>query len=71
MVNTNLLKAKITEYGMNAGDFAKLLGISRQSLSFKINNIREFKASEMQQSAKILNINDTDIAKYFFAKDVD
>ena len=71
MVNTNLLKAKIAEHGMNAGDFAKLLGVSRQSISLKMNNIREFKASEIQQAINILDIDSADTSKYFFAKDVE
>ena len=69
MTNTLKLKALIMERGFTQEEVAKRLGISVQSLNYKINNKREFKASEIQALTKILDVQDVD--SIFFARDVD
>lgn len=64
MTNSNKLKAKIREYGYTQRDVAKLIGISSQSLSYKINNKIDFRASEMEMLCNLLDITDKD--SYFF-----
>lgn len=64
MTDTNRLKAKIIESGLTQAKVAKMLGISYQSLSYKINNRVDFKATEINRLCKILNISDKD--DYFF-----
>ncbi len=65
MVNSNLLKAKIQERGIDKLQIAEALGISPTSLNYKLNNKTEFKASEIMQLSNILGIaNQKD--KYFF-----
>lgn len=64
MTDTNRLKAKIIESGLTQAKVAKMLGISCQSLSYKINNRVDFKATEINRLCKILNISDKD--DYFF-----
>lgn len=64
MTNTNLLRAKIIECGFTQQSIAKKIGISYQGFSNKINNIREFKASEINTLCELLNIKDKDA--YFF-----
>lgn len=62
--NSNKLKAKIIEEGFTQTQIAKKLGISFQSLCYKINNRIEFKASEIQKLCELLSIKDKD--SYFF-----
>ena len=49
---------------MTQEQIAKKLNISYQSLSYKINNKTDFKASEIQTLCDILKITDKD--QYFF-----
>ena len=56
----------IKEYGypVISKEVAEKIGISLQSLSYKINNKIEFRASEMERLCNLLNITDKD--SYFF-----
>lgn len=56
MVNTNLLKARIIETGMDKRIIAEKLGISPTSLNYKLNNRTQFKANEIQVLSSILGI---------------
>lgn len=69
MTNTNLLKGNITAAGYTQEQFAKILGISTQSLNYKLNNVREFKVSEITRICEVLNITNKD--EYFFVRNVD
>lgn len=65
MTNTNLIKSKIREYGYTQQEVAKKIGISYQSLSDKINNKKDFKASEIEKLCNLFSIENKDC--YFFA----
>ena len=68
MTNTLKLKAVMVERGFTQDDLARRLNISNQSMNYKINNKREFKASEIAALIRILSItNSNDI---FFAEEV-
>ncbi len=71
MTNTLLLKEKINASGFKLGFIAQYLGISRYALALKINNKREFKASEIDALCKLLNINVKERMRIFFAQLVD
>ena len=64
MTNTKELEIAITRAGITKREIAKRLGLSEMGLYKKINNITEFKASEIKTLAEILGI--TDIDKIFF-----
>lgn len=64
MTNSNKLRAKIRENGFTQKEVAEKIGISLQSLSYKINNKIEFRASEMERLCNLLDITDKD--SYFF-----
>jgi transcriptional regulator with XRE-family HTH domain len=64
-----LLKAAIIKGGKSRADVAKTLGISLTSLSKKINNKVEFKASEIYKLSAALQIENKD--DIFFAQSVD
>lgn len=56
MTNTTLLCDAIEKTGLKKDWIAKQLGITRAALFEKINNKREFKASEVAKLAKILSL---------------
>jgi len=64
LVNSTLLKGKIISEGYTQEKLSRKLGISAQSLNYKIHNNREFKVSEIQKVCELLKIKDKD--KYFF-----
>ncbi len=66
MTATNLLKAKLIEMGYRQEDIADILNISSQSFSYKLNNKREFKASEIDTLCSVLKIQNKDA--YFFCR---
>ena len=55
MVNSLYLKALLLEQGLTQKEFAKMLNISTTSLNKKLNNVVEFKASEIIKICEILN----------------
>lgn len=56
MVNTLEFELLLVRKKISKRDLARKMGISEQSLYNKINNVREFKASELYSISKILNI---------------
>lgn len=71
MTNKRILKSHMAMKGMTNGVLAKHLGLSRQSVSYKINNRRDFKTREIEAIAKLLDLTAEDIMLIFFADTVD
>lgn len=72
MTNVKLLKKKIDESGLKINFIADCIGISRQLLWKKINNIKPFDQYEMSKLCRILKIDSKDEKELiFFADDVD
>ena len=72
MTNTNLLKELINRKGLKMGFIAEQLGISYQCLKNKIDNVREFKASEIDILCKLLDVFSLkQKEQLFFAQQVD
>lgn len=72
MTNTLKLRALLVEKGLTNEEIAKMLGISKQSFSMKINNVREFRISEICKLSNLLKItNPNDLISIFFAKRVE
>lgn len=69
MTNTQQVKSAIVARGLTQAKVARQIGLSPTSLSYKINNRREFKASEIEKLCEILDISD--VPYYFFADGVD
>lgn len=66
MVAKNLLKARMTEMGKTQKEVARRMGISAQTLSYKLNGRIEFKVSEIDSLCDELGIRDKE--RYFFAE---
>ena len=71
MTNTKKLRALILECGLTQEQVAAHLGITPASLNYKINNKREFKASEIKALVELLNIPNEDVTGIFFTRDGD
>lgn len=69
MTNTIELEIAIKRSGLTKREVAKRLGLSEMGFYQKLNNITEFKASEIEALIKLLSIKD--IGKIFFAGNVD
>lgn len=68
MTDSELLKKKIAESGISMSYIAKKMGISREGLYKKINNISEFKASEIFAIKEILNLSAEERDDIFFTR---
>lgn len=64
------LRGKIKEIYGTQEKFATAIGIGRVSLNQRLNNSAEFKQAEIQKSCELLEIPKEEIAKYFFATNV-
>lgn len=65
MTNTNKLKAKMIEYGFTIMSLAKELGISKTSLSQKVNNKVRFSQQNIRDITRLLNLNGSDVIDIF------
>ena len=68
MINTHLLRYLIAKNGDTTEALAIDLGISRTSLSSKINNKNEFKLSEVQKIIEKYKMTCTQAQDTFFMK---
>jgi transcriptional regulator with XRE-family HTH domain len=66
LMNYGFLKEKITIKCGTQEEFAKRLGISKQSLSNKLNNKTAFTHEEIFKSMNILELNNVDLECCFF-----
>lgn len=60
------LKNLIEKSGYKLSFIASKLGITRYSLSKKLNGETEFKRSEIERLCNFLNIRQSEIARFFF-----
>lgn len=72
MVNTAALKDRIQKSGYRYAFVAEQLGISRQSLTYKINNRVDFKSEEIMKLCDLIGITRlSDKDAIFFVKKID
>ena len=70
MFDYKKLRGKIREVFGTQENFANALGISKVSLSLKLNNTRDFTQGEISKAAALLEIKPSDVPAYFFAQKV-
>lgn len=68
MTNTELLVRAIQATGLKLKFISAKLGIGIGTLSSKINNVTEFKASEIACLSEILNLDNAQRDEIFFAQ---
>lgn len=71
MTNTAKLKAKIVEKGMVQEEIAQALGMTIATFNYKVNNKREFKASEIKKLSEHLSLTVEEVNTIFFAEEVE
>jgi len=72
LTDTERLRKIIGDSGLKLEYIAKQLDITRFSLQKKLENVTEFKASEIQKMCEVLNIMDSELKEQiFFAQKVD
>jgi transcriptional regulator with XRE-family HTH domain len=69
MTNTNKLRARMIEKGLNQTDIAHLLKKTVPTANYKINNKKPFTADEMFILCEALEIDNP--KEYFFANNVE
>lgn len=68
--NHSKLLGRIREYGFTQAELAKAIGMSKATLSSKLNNQFYFTAKEMYAIGEVLNIPTSEFSEYFFALQV-
>lgn len=71
MVNTKMLRDKISDAGYKLQFVAEKCGLTYFGFMKKVNNETEFKASEIMILKVLLNLTDKEVNQIFFALDVD
>lgn len=71
MTNSKLLRKFVEERGVKYQYLAALIGITPNGLKRKIDNVSEFKASEIHKLSKALSLSDTQREAIFFAESCD
>ena len=71
MTDTALLRSYMALRKITTQELAKIIGMSVASLSYKINNIREFKQSEILAIQVALGLTDEQRDSNFFTLNVD
>lgn len=71
-MNSNKLRSAMALHGDTGGDLAKVLGISQQSFSYKLNakNGGEFTQGEIQIIKERYSLTAFDVDSIFFDKNV-
>lgn len=67
MTNKEMLMGILRKAKMTQADLAEKIGISRQSMSYKINSKRDFKQGEIDRICITLNIDSSQRESIFFA----
>ena len=67
MTDTLALRAAIEKSGLKYGRIASEMGISSYTLQKKIDNVVEFKASEIAKLSSLLSLDDAERISIFFA----
>ena len=68
MVNTNMLKGKLTEHGMNVEMMAKHLEMDTSTLYRRISNSETFTIGEADKISRILGLSKDEVGAIFFSQ---
>lgn len=68
MINSNMIKGRMSEMGINQADLASALELAKPTVSQKINGVRPMDLDEARKIAEILRIDAGEFGKYFFAQ---
>lgn len=71
MTNTIEFEVAVLRSRKSRDVIAKAIGLSKTSMSYKANNIREWTAGEILRFKNYLGLSDADVFTIFFADNVD
>lgn len=71
MTNSKRFRKAVTRAGLKYKYLAEQLGITPYGLQKKIDNMSEFKASEIHKLSQLLNLADAEKSQIFFASEGD
>lgn len=71
MTDTKFFKSLLVAKGITLNQLAELTGISLTSLSYKVNNHRQFTAREISVIQKALNLTNDERDNIFFTLNVE
>lgn len=71
MTNTTLLKSVMVLRGFTIKSLARVVGMSTSSMSYKINNHRDFSISEVAAIKEAMNLSASERDEIFFATNLD
>lgn len=71
MTNTKEFRALLILKGLTAAELGEKIGLSPQSMSYKINNSREFTLSELWKIREALSLTDEELIRIFFTTEVE
>lgn len=66
-MKVNILRGKLVEAGITQRDLAEKLSLSVTSITRKMNGLNEFTLNEVVQICNVLNLDDADKLRIFFA----
>lgn len=69
-MKANVLRGKITEMGMNIGEFCERANFVRSTFDRKLNGIYEFDRDEIERIIRVLDLTPDETRNIFFADDV-
>lgn len=69
--NYDKLKGRIKEIFDTQENFANAINISSASVSYKLNNKKNFTQNEIFNSIKVLKLKEENIQEYFFTRKVE
>ena len=68
--NYNKLRGKIREKFIRQDEFAKAIGMSKTTLSQKLNNVTQFTQKEIVRAMNALDLPYTEVDAYFFSQEI-
>ena len=68
MLNTDRLKARMTEMRITQSQLTHEIGLATPTICQKLNNIRPLSLDEAEKVAYVLKIEDVDFGNYFFSR---
>lgn len=68
MTDKTMFQIALVKRNYTFGKLAKEINLSRQSMSYKVNNTRKFTDFEIENIGNVLNLSTEEKEKIFFAK---
>lgn len=71
MTDKNKLRSQMALHALTDGDLADSIGLSRQSMSYKLNGKRDFTVREIDAISRLLDLSLEERDEIFFANTVE